>query len=172
MIEIPADMVVLGVGMEHSTGASVLAQTLKVSYDINEFFIEAHPKLRPVETMSDGVFVAGACVGPRDIPESVASGSAAAAKVAALFGQDFLVVDPMVSAIDQAKCSGCLLCPKICPFKAIDTKVLRDGRTVAAVNESLCKGCGLCVAACRFGAANLRGFTQQQLLAELQGVFT
>ena len=71
----------------------------------------------------------------------------------------------MVSSIDQAKCSGCLLCTKICPFKAIDTKVLRDGRTVAVVNESLCKGCGLCVAGCRFGAANLRGFTQQQLLA-------
>jgi heterodisulfide reductase subunit A2 len=172
MVEIPADMVVLGVGMEHSPGAAALAQTLKVSYDINELFIEAHPKLRPVETMSDGVFVAGAAVGPRDIPESVASGSAAAAKVAALFGQDFLVVDPMVSSIDQAKCSGCLLCTRICPFKAIDTKVLRDGRTVAVVNESLCKGCGLCVAGCRFGAANLRGFTQQQLLAELEGVLT
>ena len=170
MIEIPADMVVLGVGMEHNPGASVLAQTLKVSYDINEFFIEAHPKLRPVETMSDGIFVAGACVGPRDIPESVASGSAAAAKVAALFGQDFLVTDPMVAAVDQVKCSGCLMCTKVCPFKAIDTKVLRDGRTVAVVNESLCKGCGLCVATCRFGAANLRGFTQQQLLAELEQV--
>ena len=170
MIEIPADMVVLGVGMEHNPGASVLAQTLKVSYDINEFFIEAHPKLRPVETMSDGIFVAGACVGPRDIPESVASGSAAAAKVAALFSQDFLVTDPMVAAVDQVKCSGCLMCTKVCPFKAIDTKVLRDGRTVAVVNESLCKGCGLCVATCRFGAANLRGFTQQQLLAELEQV--
>ena len=170
MIEIPADMVVLGVGMEHNPGASVLAQTLKVSYDINEFFIEAHPKLRPVETMSDGIFVAGACVGPRDIPESVASGSAAAAKVAALFSQDFLVTDPMVAAVDQVKCSGCLMCTKVCPFKAIDTKVLRDGRTVAVVNESLCKGCGLCVATCRFGAANLRGFTQQQLLAELEQI--
>ncbi len=170
MIEVPADMVVLGVGMEHNPGASVLAQTLKVSYDINEFFIEAHPKLRPVETMSDGIFVAGACVGPRDIPESVASGSAAAAKVAALFGQDFLVTDPMVAAVDQVKCSGCLMCTKVCPFKAIDTKVLKDGRTVAVVNESLCKGCGLCVATCRFGAANLRGFTQQQLLAELEQV--
>ena len=170
MIEIPADMVVLGVGMEHNPGASMLAQTLKVSYDINEFFIEAHPKLRPVETMSDGIFVAGACVGPRDIPESVASGSAAAAKVAALFSQDFLVTDPMVAAVDQVKCSGCLMCTKVCPFKAIDTKVLRDGRTVAVVNESLCKGCGLCVATCRFGAANLRGFTQQQLLAELEQI--
>ncbi len=171
MVEIPADMVVLAVGMEHSPGSAELAQALKVSYDINELFIEAHPKLRPVETMSDGVFVAGACVGPRDIPESVASGSAAAAKVAALFSQEFLTTDPMVANVDQMKCGGCLLCTKVCPFKAIDTQVLRDGRTVAVVNESLCKGCGLCVAACRFGAANLRGFTQQQLLAEVTSLW-
>jgi heterodisulfide reductase subunit A len=171
MVEIPADMVVLAIGMEHSPGSAELAQALKISYDVNELFIEAHPKLRPVETMSDGVFVAGACVGPRDIPESVASGSAAAAKVAALFSQDFLTTDPMVAMIDQMKCGGCLLCTKVCPFKAIDTQVLRDGRTVAVVNESLCKGCGLCVASCRFGAANLRGFTQQQLLAEVTSLW-
>jgi len=167
MIEIPADLVVLAVGMEHNPGAAQLGQTLKVSYDINEFFIEAHPKLRPVETMSDGVFVAGACVGPRDIPESVATGSAAAAKVAALFSQEFLTTDPMVSSIDAAKCAGCLLCNDVCPFGAIGPEQTRDGRTISVVNESLCKGCGLCVAACRFGAANLRGFTQQQLLAEM-----
>jgi heterodisulfide reductase subunit A len=171
MVEIPADMVVLAIGMEHSPGSAELAQALKVSYDINELFIEAHPKLRPVETMSDGVFVAGACVGPRDIPESVASGGAAAAKVAALFSQEFLTTDPMVASVDQMKCGGCLLCTKVCPFKAIDTQVLRDGRTVAVVNESLCKGCGLCVASCRFGAANLRGFTQQQLLAEVTSLW-
>ncbi len=171
MVEIPADLVVLAIGMEHSPGAAELAQSLKVSYDVNELFIEAHPKLRPVETMSDGVLVAGACVGPRDIPESVASGSAAAAKVAALFSQDYLTTDPLVAAVDQLKCGGCLLCVKVCPFKAIDTQVLRDGRTVAVVNESLCKGCGLCVASCRFGAANLRGFSQQQLLAEVTSLW-
>jgi len=171
MIEIPADLVVLAIGMEHSPGSADLAQALKLSYDTNELFIEAHPKLRPVETMSDGVFLAGACVGPRDIPESVASGSAAAAKVAALFSQDFLTSDPMVSTIDAMKCSGCQLCQAVCPFNAIDTQVLRDGRTVSVVNESLCKGCGLCVAACRFGAANLRGFTQQQLLAEVTSLW-
>jgi heterodisulfide reductase subunit A len=167
IIEVPADLVVLATGMEHSAGAAELAQTLKISYDVNEIFIEAHPKLRPVETMTDGVFLAGACVGPRDIPESVASGSAAAAYVAGLFSQEFLTTDPMVSSIDAMKCSGCLMCQTLCPFGAIDSQVLRDGRTVSVVNESVCKGCGLCVAGCRFGAANLRGFTQQQLLAEL-----
>ncbi len=166
-VEIAADLVVLATAAEANDGAAELAQTLKVSYDTNHFFIEAHPKLRPVETQTDGIFLAGSCVGPRDIPESVAQGSAAAAKVAGLFSQEFLTSDPMVSSIDQAKCSGCLLCQEVCPFSAIESQKLRDGRTVSVVNESLCKGCGLCVAACRFGAANLRGFTQQQLLAEV-----
>lgn len=166
-VEIPADLVVLATGAEPSDGAAELAQTLKISYDTNHFFIEAHLKLRPVETQTDGIYLAGTCVGPRDIPESVAQGGAAAAKVTALFSQDYLTADPMVSTIDATKCSGCLLCQKVCPFKAIETQVLRDGRQVSKVNESLCKGCGLCVTACVFGAANLRGFTQQQLLAEV-----
>ena len=166
-VEIPADLVVLATGAEASDGAAELAQTLKVSYDTNNFFIEAHPKLRPVETQTDGIFLAGSCVGPRDIPESVAQGGAAAAKVDALFSKEFLTTDPMVSTIDQVKCSGCLLCQAVCPFSAIDSQKTRDGRTVSVVNETVCKGCGLCVAACRFGAANLRGFTQQQLLAEV-----
>jgi heterodisulfide reductase subunit A len=166
-VEIPADLVVLATAAEANDGAAELAQTLKVSYDTNNFFIEAHPKLRPVETQTDGVYLAGSCVGPRDIPESVAHGSAAAVKAVALFSQEFLTTDPMVSSIDAMKCGGCLLCQSVCPFGAIDSQVLRDGRTVSVVNESVCKGCGLCVAACRFGAANLRGFTQQQLLAEV-----
>lgn len=166
-VEIPADLVVLATAAIPSEGAAELAQTVKISYDTNDFFIEAHPKLRPVETQTDGVFLAGSCVGPRDIPESVAHGSAAAAKVAGMFSNDFLTTDPMVSAIDQTKCSGCLFCNDVCPFGAIGPQKTRDGRTVSVVNESLCKGCGLCVAACRFGAANLRGFTQQQLLAEV-----
>jgi len=170
-VEIPADLVVLATAAEPNDGAAELAQTLKISYDTNHFFIEAHPKLRPVETQTDGIFLAGCCVGPRDIPESVAQGGAAAAKVAALFSQDHLMTDPMVSTIDALKCGGCLLCNDVCPFGAIGPQVLRDGRTVSVVNESLCKGCGLCVAACRFGAANLRGFTQQQLLAEVTSLW-
>jgi len=170
-IEIAADLVVLATGMEPNNGAVELAQTLRISYDINHFFIEAHPKLRPVETQTDGIFLAGTCVGPRDIPESVAQGSAAAVKVVDLFSQDVLISDPMVSRIDALKCSGCLVCTKVCPFSAIDTQVARDGRTIGVVNESLCKGCGLCVAACRFEAANLCGFTQQQLLAEVMALW-
>jgi len=170
-VEIPADMVVLATGAEPSVGAAELAKTLKISYDTNHFFIEAHPKLRPVETHTDGIFLAGACVGPRDIPESVAQGSAASSKVAAIFSQEFLTTDPMVSTIDAMKCTGCLLCQTVCPFGAIDTLVLKDGRTVSVVNESLCKGCGVCAAACVCGAANLRGFTQEQLLAEVTSLW-
>ena len=139
-VEIAADMVVLATAAEANDGAAELAQTLKVSYDTNHFFIEAHPKLRPVETQTDGIFLAGSCVGPRDIPESVAQGSAAAAKVAALFSQEFLTSDPMVSSIDPAKCSGCLMCQEVCPFSAIESQKLRDGRTVSVTNESLVQG--------------------------------
>jgi len=166
-VRIFADLVVLATGVEPNAGAPELAQTLNISYDTHNFFVEAHPKLRPVETQSDGIFLAGCAVGPRDVPESVAHGSAAAAKVAALFSQDTLTTDPMVSEVDPMKCVGCLICAEVCPFKAIEPQVLRDGRVVASVNESLCKGCGLCVATCRSGAVNLKGFTLQQLLAEV-----
>ena len=165
-VQIAADLVVLATAMEPSDGAAELARILNISYDANNFFMEAHVKLRPVETQTDGIFLAGACIGPRDIPESVAQGSAAGVKVAALFSQATLITDPMTSVVDSTKCSGCFLCQEICPFNAIDSQVL-DSRTVAVVNEGLCKGCGLCVAACRGGAVKLRGFTDQQLLAEV-----
>jgi heterodisulfide reductase subunit A len=169
-VEIAADLVVLATGMIPSAGAAELARILNISYDSNHFFIEAHPKLRPVETLTGGVFLAGSCIGPRDIPECVAQGGAAAAKVVALFSHDVLISDPMTATIDAMRCIGCLLCVQACPFNAIDSQITRDGRTVAVVNESLCKGCGLCVATCRPGAANLRGFTQQQLLAEVMAL--
>jgi len=170
-VEIPADLVVLATGIEPSVGAAEVAQALNISYDTNHFFVEAHVKLRPVETQMDGILLAGCCIGPRDIPESVAQGSAAASKVTDLFSQESLITDPMVAAIDPAKCSGCLLCVELCPFNAIEPGTTRDGRTIAVVNESLCKGCGLCTAGCRCGAANLRGFTQQQLLAEVASLW-
>jgi heterodisulfide reductase subunit A len=166
-VEIDADLVVLATGMEPNEGADTLAQTLSISYTIYNFLIEAHPKLRPVETQTDGIFVAGAAVGPRDIPECVAHGSAAAVKVVGLLSQDSLTTNPMTSIVDPMKCVGCFACRAVCPFNAIEEQTMRDGRIVSSINESLCKGCGLCVVACRPGAINLRGFTSQQLLSEV-----
>ncbi|MGA2158916.1 MAG: CoB--CoM heterodisulfide reductase iron-sulfur subunit A family protein [Dehalococcoidia bacterium] len=171
-IEVAADLVVLATGMEPRTGADKLAQKLNISYNTYHFLVEAHPKLRPVETQTDGIFIAGACVGPRDIPESVAQGGAAAAKVAALFSRDTLVTEPVISVVNRERCIGCLLCVAICPYKAIDCETTRDKRVVAVVNESLCKGCGLCVGACRPKAIDLRGFTSQQILEEVNSLWS
>jgi len=124
-----------------------------------------------VETTTDGVFLAGTCLAPFDIPESVAQGGAAAAQVVTLFSHDTLSTDPMVAAVDSMKCVGCLLCADVCPFNAMESQVLRDGRTVALVNESVCKGCGLCVAACRSQAVGLRGFSPQQVLSEVMALW-
>ncbi|MFC1899636.1 4Fe-4S binding protein [Chloroflexota bacterium] len=170
-VEIETDLVVLATGIVPNEGVVELAQTLNISYDPNGFLTEAHPKLRPVETQTDGIFVAGACVGPRDVPESVAQGSAAASKVLELLSKEYLLTDPMTSVVDPLKCVGCLLCQEICPFKAVESEVTRDQRTIAKVNESLCKGCGLCSAACRSGAMNLPGFTSQQVLAEVASLW-
>ena len=166
-VEIEADLVVLATGMEPSDNADLIAQKLSISYNTYNFLIEAHPKLRPVETQTDGIFVAGTCVGPRDIPDCVAHGGAAAAKVGALLSQDSLTTDPLTAIVDPMKCVGCFACKEVCPFNAIEEQVTRDNRTIASINESLCKGCGLCVVACRPGAINLRGFTSQQLLSEV-----
>ncbi len=166
-VEVQADLVVLATGVVPSKGATELAQCLNIGYDQYGFLTEAHPKLRPVETQTDGIFVAGACVSPRDIPDSVAQGSAAAAKVLDLLSQDVMLTNPMIAVCDQQKCTGCLTCEAVCPFGAITPQITRDKRTVASVNESVCKGCGLCSAICRCGAMNLRGFTSQQILSEV-----
>jgi len=171
MMRVPVDMVILCTALEPRIDAEKVARLFNISLSQDGFFLERHPKLDPVATMSDGIFIIGCCQGPKDIPETVAQASAAAAKVAALFSQDTLIADPMVAMIDPMRCGGCLLCVQVCPFKAIETQLTREGRTIAVVNESLCKGCGLCVGACRFGAANLRGFNQQQLLAEITALW-
>jgi len=145
--------------------------------DKDGFFQEAHPKLRPVETMTAGLFLAGACQGPKDIPDTVSQASGAAAKVVALLSHDELATDPMISQINEALCSGCLVCKGVCPYKAIEEKTITERvhgkpveRVVASVNTGLCQGCGNCTVACRSGAANLKGFTNDQLLAEVDAL--
>ena len=167
---ISADLVVLATGLMPNEDAAKLFQTLHISYDSKNYLLQAHPKLRPVETAMDGIFIAGCAVAPTDVPESVAQGGAAAEYVLKLFSQESIEAEPMTSIVDIARCTGCLLCRQVCPFQAIEAETLRDGRTVASINESLCKGCGICVAACRPGAINLRGFSDQQILAEVMAL--
>jgi len=164
---IHGDLVVLATGLIPNDDIAKLFQIIHISYDAKNYLLQAHPKLRPVETAMGGVFIAGCAVAPTDVPESVAQGSAAAEYVLKLFSQEAIEAEPMTSIVDIAHCAGCLLCRQVCPFQAIEAETLRDGRTVASINESMCKGCGICVVACRPGAIKLRGFDDQQVLAEV-----
>jgi heterodisulfide reductase subunit A len=173
-VEIEADLVVLATAMEASIGSDKIAQIVGFSTDKDGFFVEAHPKLRPVETNTGGVFLSGCCQGPKDVPDTVAQASAAAAKVIGLLSNDRMATSPLISDVDVALCSGCLLCKPICPYKAIEPKTISERahgqvieRTVANVNAGLCQGCGACTVACRSGALNLKGFTNDQMLAEV-----
>ena len=162
-------MVVLAVGIEGSTGANKLAETLHISYDGFGFFMESHCKLRPVETNTAGVFLAGVAQGPKDIPSSVAQGSGAAAKVIGLLSKPLLESDPQISVVDIKRCVGCGKCIKVCPFQAIVEKEIR-GEKKAQTIEAVCQGCGLCTATCPQGAIQLSHFTDNQILAEVDAL--
>ena len=177
-VEIEADMVVLATASVASRGSEELAQKVHVSYDSHKFFAEAHPKLKPVETNTAGIFLAGACQAPKDIPESVAAASGAAVKVAALFSNDELTRDPLIAVVNRqappvfSSCVGCFLCQSVCPYQAIEREEIknRNGdviKTLARVNPSLCQGCGTCVALCRTKAIDIHGYSNQQVYAEI-----
>jgi heterodisulfide reductase subunit A2 len=178
-VEIKADMVVLATAAVANTGASALAQTLHVSYDAYNFFSEAHPKLKPVETNTAGIFLAGACQAPKDIPESVAAASGAAAKVIGLFSNSELTREPLVAKVNRvpappfSTCMGCLLCVSVCPYQAIGQEEIRDRqgkliKTIANINPGLCQGCGTCVSVCKSKSIDLEGFSNLQLFAEVE----
>jgi heterodisulfide reductase subunit A len=169
-VTIEADLVVLADAVVPRPGSARLAQMLGVGYDTDGFYSEAHPKLRPVETAAAGVFLAGACQAPKDIPDSVTQASAAAAKVLGLFAAPRLEREPVVARVDESVCVHCGSCMPACPYGAIGDHELRNGsgiRLVARVNEGLCQGCGTCVAICRSNSIELDGFTDEQIHAEL-----
>jgi heterodisulfide reductase subunit A len=168
-VEVEADLVVLAVGGEAARGAPQLAEKLRISYDKYGFFMEGHPKLKPVETNTAGVFLAGACQGLKDIPSSVAQGSAAAAKVIGLLSRDMLDSDPQIAQVNISRCIGCRKCIQVCPFKAIQEIDMR-GAPKAEVIETVCQGCGLCNATCPQGAIQLSHFTDNQILAEVEAL--
>ena len=180
-VEIEADMVVLATAGIANEGAEELAQKLHISYDPYKFFAEAHPKLKPVETNTAGIFLAGACQAPRDIPESVAMASGAAVKVAGLFSQDELTREPIIAVVNRqappvySSCVGCFLCVSACPYQAIEKEEIknRNGeviKSIAKVNPGLCQGCGTCVAFCRTKSIDIQGYTHEQMYTEVMAL--
>ena len=177
-LHIDADMVVLAAAIEPDKSARSLATMLTASMDTNDFFTEAHPKLRPVESPTAGIFLSGACQGPKDIPETVAQAGAAAAKVIGLLSKSQLLCNPCTAQPDELMCNGCSSCEKVCPYGAITyinkefrgpnrTTVLRR---VAQVNPAVCQGCGACTVACMSGAMDLKGFSNRQIMAEVDAI--
>ncbi|MFA5794074.1 MAG: CoB--CoM heterodisulfide reductase iron-sulfur subunit A family protein [Candidatus Brocadiia bacterium] len=174
-VEIEADMVVLASAMTAPKGIETLYQKLGASYDKYHWLSEAHPKLRPVETTNAGIFLAGACQAPKDIPDSVSQASGAAAKVLALLSKDTLSKEGTVARINEMLCTGCQMCVQACPYKAIEVKEIRDRagkliRVVSRVNDGLCQGCGVCVAVCPSKCPDLAGITEEQVYAEIVGL--
>jgi len=177
-LKIEADLVVLAAAIEPDKSARPLATMLTASMDTNDFFTEAHPKLRPVESPTAGIFLSGACQGPKDIPETVSQAGAAAAKVIGLLAKDKLVGNPCVAHSDEMMCNGCSSCEKVCPYGAItyENKEFRGPnrttliRRVAQVNEAVCQGCGCCTVACPSGAMDLKGFASKQIMAEVDAI--
>ncbi len=177
-LHINADLVVLAAAIEPDKSARSLATMLTASMDTNDFFTEAHPKLRPVESPTAGIFLSGVCQGPKDIPETVSQASAAAAKVIGLLAKDKLTCNPCVAQANELMCNGCSSCEKVCPYGAItysDKEFRMPDRTtairrVASVNEAVCQGCGACTVACPSGAMDLKGFSNSQIMAEVDAI--
>ncbi|MGQ9599982.1 MAG: 4Fe-4S binding protein [Anaerolineae bacterium] len=169
-VAINVDMVILETAMEPQRDAARVASLFGLSRSADGFFQEAHPKLRPFHTNTEGVFLAGACQSPKDVPDTVAHASAAAAECLALLSHGEVVISPQTAVVDEALCSGCKTCLTMCPYSAISF-VVRDTTGVAEINEALCKGCGTCVAACPAGAISARHFTDRQIIAEIEGLF-
>ncbi len=177
-LHIDADLVVLAAAIEPDKSARPLATMLTASMDTNDFFTEAHPKLRPVESPTAGVFLSGACQGPKDIPETVSQAGAAASKVIGLLAKDKLTGNPCVAHSNELMCNGCSSCERVCPYGAItyeDKEFRMPDRTtkirrIAVVNPAVCQGCGACTVACPSGAMDLNGFASNQIMAEVDAI--
>jgi heterodisulfide reductase subunit A len=166
-IEVPADLVVLMVGMEAREDAARVAHLVNISMDKDGWFIESHPKLDPVATTTDGIYIAGACSSPKGIPSSVAQAEAAAARILAKIARGKIEVDAVYAEVNEDRCSGCRMCNELCPYTAIEYDAEKRRSHVIS---ALCKACGCCVAACPSGAIKGRHFTDQQITAQIEGV--
>ena len=164
---IPVDMVILANALEAREDAKEIARIFSINTGADGFFIEKHPKLAPISTTTDGVFIAGCCQGPKDIPDAVAQGAAAASEALSLIDRGEVEIEPYTSVINAELCSGCRTCIGVCPYSAIE---FDEEKKVSVVNDALCKGCGTCVAACPSGAATAQHFTDKQIFSEIEGV--
>ncbi len=167
--KIPVDMLILATALEPQPDADQIRRMLGMSCSAEGFFLEKHPKLAPVNTANDGVFLAGTCQGPRDIPDTVAQADAAAAQALSMIDAGRMELEPNTAWIEADLCSGCKTCIPLCPYKAIhrDTE-----KGVAVIDEALCKGCGTCVAACPSGAAQQHLFTDEEIYEEIEGIMS
>ncbi len=168
-VEVEADMVVLAVGLEPGSGGEQVSKMLKLACTGDDFLAEAHPKLRPVDTTSDGIFLAGTCQGPKDIPDTVAQAKAAASSALIPLSMGKAKVEAIVSSVDRELCVGCGLCEGVCPYSALS---MHPWRSIMTINEVLCKGCGACSVACPSKAITLGHFTQKQTLAMLDAMLS
>jgi len=165
-LRVPVDMVILSVGLEPRHDAEEVARLFSLSCDSDGWFKEKHPRLDPIASLTGGVFIAGCAQGPRDIPESVAQGSAAAARVLTFIRQGEVETEAATAIVDEMMCVGCTQCVQTCPYSAIE---FLEDRKVAHVVEALCKGCGTCTGTCPSKAITLRHFTDRQLISEMLG---
>ncbi|MBD3413121.1 MAG: 4Fe-4S dicluster domain-containing protein [Candidatus Aminicenantes bacterium] len=168
MRRIPVDMVVLSIGLEPGIDQNEIARVFNISCSQDTFFLERHPKLGPVSTFSDGIFLAGACQSPKDIPDTVAQAGAAASEALSLADKGTFELEPVTAEIDKDLCSGCQICVSLCPFTAI---TYNEEEGISEINDALCKGCGTCVSACPSGASQQRHYRDNQIFAEIEGIF-
>jgi heterodisulfide reductase subunit A len=164
---IPVDMVILATGLEPSVDHNKVAKTFNISCTQDTFFLERHPKLAPASTFSDGIFLAGCCQSPKDIPDTVGQAGAATAEALALADKGTFELEPITAVIDEDLCSGCQMCVNLCPFTAI---TYDKEKGISEVNDALCKGCGTCVSACPSGASYQKHFRDEQIFAEIEGM--
>jgi heterodisulfide reductase subunit A len=160
-------MVILCPAMVARADADEVARRFLINRSADGFFLERHPKLEPVATASDGIFVVGCAQGPKDIPDTVAQASAGAAEALALIDRGTVEIEAATAVVDEEMCSGCKICLALCPYNAIS---FNEEKKVANVNDILCKGCGVCVAACPSAAITGRHFTDKQIFAEIDGL--
>ena len=165
LIEEEADLVVLAIGLVPRKDASQVMKMLNISPDANGFFLEKHIKLDPIATPTEGIFIVGCCQGPKDIPDTVAQASAAAAKALALISQGKVSLEPVVAMVNETLCQGCGRCEEVCQFHAPRVRKNEAGLLTATIDEAMCKGCGVCAVTCPTGAISIRHFTQDEILS-------